>query len=108
MHIERDYLSDKRGYKWLSRLRGIPCSHRCRCNTEFFLQGWSTIHSEYFEAFIEECCMQDGRQPSSVGSKLEPGEFDVLIYFQSASSGFLDHSHQTNLCFSLRRIREFR
>ena len=42
---------------------GLGWSHAR--NTEFFLQGWSTMHSEYFEACVDECCLQDGRQPSS-------------------------------------------
>ena len=73
-------LSDKMGHIRLSRLGRIRCSHRCRRNAEFFLQGWSTIHSEYFEACDEGCCMQDGRPPPSVGRTLEPGEPGGLVF----------------------------
>ena len=87
LHFVRGSLSYKRDHIRLSRLGRIPCSHRCRRNGEFFLQGWSTIHSDYFEACVEGCCMQDGRLPSYVSRKLEPGELGGLIFF---SQHFLD------------------
>ena len=57
----------------------LPCCHRCRRNGEFFLQGWSTIYSDYFEACVDEYCMHEGRLPSSVDRKLKQGKLDGLI-----------------------------
>ena len=99
--LRKGLLSNKSGHIRLSRLRWIPCSHRCGWNVEFFLRGWAAIRSEYFEACIEECYVQDGSPPSSAGRKLETGELGVLIFSQPAFSAFLDCSHQTNLYFSL-------
>ena len=62
------------------------------------------MHSEYLEACIEECCMQDQRSPSSVGRKLEPGELVELIFFQPAISLFRDCTHQINSSFPVARL----
>ena len=64
------------GHIRLSMLRRITCNHGCRRNAEFVLQGRSTIHSKYFEACIEECCILP-----SFGNKRESGELGVLICF---------------------------
>ena len=53
-------------------------------------------------------CKTEGCLLRSVDRNLEPGELGGLFFIPPALSGFLGCSHQTNLCFSLWIIREFR